>query len=188
MAAAVSFPYVADLPLFKFKQMIAQYAESSGSLHAFITFTGRAVARLIPGGAFELSTFSWIAKVVLWALVGIFAIYQFRRAWLGWMYAPNEVASRWTSILFAIIFIGSSQFYSWYIGMLFPLSLLGAGRSRLTEIIVMLSGTHMLFAFLRSKAIGYFIISTAVPIALVLWRQRKSAEPESLLLSWKLRR
>ena len=85
-----------------------------------------------------------------------------------------EVADRWTSILFAVVFIGSSQFYTWYIGMVFPLSLLGLGGSRLTDIIVLLSGTHMAFNFMRGKAIGYFLLTTALPVMFVLWRNHKA--------------
>jgi hypothetical protein len=72
---------------------------------------------------------------------------------------------RWTSILFALIFIASSQFYAWYIGMLFPLALLTQRKTFLADAIVALSGAHMLsFTFLRRKAIGYFIVATVLPI------------------------
>ncbi len=186
LTAIVSLPYIGGVNAFRFRQVFEQYAESSGSLHAFLTFSVRALARVIPTEAFELATFSRSSNIVLWGIVALFALYQLLRAWLGRRYAPNDIISRWTSVLFAIIFVGSSQFYSWYIGMLFPLSLLGAGRSVLTDIIVMLSGTHMAFAFLRSKAIGYFLISTALPIALILWRRRRSSEPGIPLLAWGL--
>jgi hypothetical protein len=40
-------------------------------------------------------------------------------------------------------------------------------------MIVLLSGTHMLgFTFLRQRGMGYFLITTAIPVALVLWRHR----------------
>jgi hypothetical protein len=72
---------------------------------------------------------------------------------------------RWTSILFALIFVASSQFFSWYIGMLFPLALLADRKTLLPDAVVLLTGGHMLsFTFLRRKAIGYFIFATLVPI------------------------
>ena len=72
---------------------------------------------------------------------------------------------RWTSILFALIFVASSQFYAWYIGMLFPLALLTDRKTILADAIVALSGAHMLsFTFLRRKAIGYFVFATVLPV------------------------
>ena len=72
---------------------------------------------------------------------------------------------RWTSILFALIFIASSQFYAWYLGMLFPLALLTYRKTILADAIIALSGAHMLsFTFLRRKAIGYFVVATLIPV------------------------
>jgi len=170
----ISLPYVWDLRAFKLQQFLAQLSESTGSLHAFITFSYRAVMHHFFEGSVDLDAFSQTTKVMLWAIVAMFGIYQLRRAWLFSRSGPMEVADRWTSILFAVVFIGSSQFYTWYIGMVFPLSLLGLGGSRLTDIIVLLSGTHMAFNFMRGKAIGYFLLTTALPVMFVLWRNHKA--------------
>ena len=73
---------------------------------------------------------------------------------------------RWTSILFAVIFVASSQFYAWYIGMLFPLALLTDRRTILADAVLLLSGAHMLsFTSLKRKAIGYFLVATLIPVA-----------------------
>ena len=170
----ISLPYVWDLRAFKLQQFLAQLSESTGSLHAFITFSYRAVMNHFFQSSVNLDAFSEATKVMLWAIVAMFGIYQLRRSWLFSRSGPMEVADRWTSILFAVVFIGSSQFYTWYIGMVFPLSLLGLGGSRLTDIIVLLSGTHMAFNFMRGKAIGYFILTTALPVMFVLWRNHKA--------------
>jgi hypothetical protein len=88
---------------------------------------------------------------------------------------------RWTSILFALIFIVSSQFYAWYLGMLFPLALLTHRKTILADLVVALSGAHMLsFTFLRRKAIGYFLVATVLPVMYLLitrrqWRATKLA-------------
>jgi hypothetical protein len=186
LTAVVSAPYVGAISTFKFAQIYEQFAESSGSLHAFLTFSARAVSRLAAVEEFEIAAFSRMSKILLWSIVGLFTLYQLRRAWAGRRYTPKEIATRWTSVLFAIVFIGSSQFYSWYIGILFPLSLLGAGRSVLTDIVVMLSGTHLLFAFLRGKAIGYFLISTAIPITVILWWRERASSTGMRRLAWGL--
>jgi hypothetical protein len=172
IAVVVSLPYIWELPSFKLGPVVAQFSESSGSLHAFVTFLYRAVASFVSRQQIGLETFSRVAGTLCWLTAGMFTLRQLARAWTS-PSEPFEVASRWTSIMFAVIFIGSSQFYPWYIGMLLPLSVIGAGTSLLTDVVVMLSGTHLVFTFLRTKAIGYFLISTAIPVALVVWRFRK---------------
>jgi hypothetical protein len=131
----------------------------------------------------NLETLSSVVKFVLWAVVAAFMMYQLRRAWLSRTSTAAEVAGRWTSILFAVVFVGSSQFYAWYIGIVFPLSLLGAGASRLTDLVVLLSGTHMAFNFLRGKAIGYFLVTTAIPVIYVIWSRLRESQSGPLLAS-----
>ena len=84
---------------------------------------------------------------------------------------------RWTSILFGLIFVASSQFYAWYIGMMFPLALLTHRKTILADVVLVLSGAHMLsFTFLRRKAIGYFLIATALPVLLVVISRRPAMQ------------
>src|SRR5262249_56686483 len=87
---------------------------------------------------------------------------------------PIVMIQKWTTILFVLIFVASSQFYAWYLGMLLPLALLTHRKNILTECVLALSGAHMLsFTFLRRKAIGYFVVATLIPIfGLVAYRQR----------------
>ena len=80
---------------------------------------------------------------------------------------------RWSSILFALIFVASSQFYAWYIGMVFPLALLTHRKTIVTDAVILLSGAHLLsFTFLRRKAIGYFLIATALPVLYLVIAKR----------------
>jgi hypothetical protein len=168
----VSVPYISELPSFKVGPVLTQFTESSGSLHAFLTFVFRAIAPII-SSSLDFQAFSRFAGTLLWLTAGVFTLRQLAHAWSSRKAMPNEVADRWTSVLFAIVFIGSSQFYPWYIGMLLPLSVVGAGSSLLTDIVVMLSGTHLAFNFLRTRAIGYFLISTLVPVTIAVWHFRK---------------
>ena len=80
---------------------------------------------------------------------------------------------RWSAILFALIFVASSQFYAWYIGMLFPLALLTHRKTILADCIIALSGAHLLsFTLLRRKAIGYFVVATVLPLLYLLAKKR----------------
>jgi hypothetical protein len=176
LTAIVSVPYIFELSTFKIGPVVTQFSESSGSLHAFMTFLLRAVVPFVSTRHFDLQTFSQFLGTFLWLTAGMFTLRQLAQAWVTNKFAPSEIATRWTSILFAVVFIGSSQFYPWYIGMLLPLSIVGAGTSLLTDIVVLLSGTHLVFTFLRTKAIGYFLISTAFPVLLVVWRFRKRGQ------------
>lgn len=169
LAAGASLPYVWDFGSFKLQQVAVQLTESTGSLHSFMTFTYRAIARLVSSDPVHLGAFARSTGLLLWGVVAIITIYQFRRAWSGKRSSPYDIAARWTSILFAVIFVGSSQFYIWYIGMVFPMALLTAGRNRLSDVVVLLSGTHMLFNFLHGKAIGHFLLATAIPLLLLFF-------------------
>jgi hypothetical protein len=174
LTVVVSLPYVLELPAFRTRQVFEQFGESSGSLHAFVVFTGRALARFVSADGFEVASLSHAANIALWSIVALFTICEYRKAWLTQTYASADMATRWTSILFSIVFVGSSQFYPWYIGMFLPLSLVRAGQSRLTDVVITLSATHMVFAFMRSKAIGYFLLSSGLPLVLLFWYWQKS--------------
>jgi len=55
-------------------------------------------------------------------------------SWKPPVLEPFTMIQRWTSILFGLILVASSQFYAWYIGMMFPLAILTRGT--------VLSGRH----------------------------------------------
>ncbi len=175
LTVLISLPYMTRPGTFKIQEVFNQLTEKTGSLHAFVRFTFRSLSGLVHSGPVNLDGFSTAASFVLWGLVATFTLHEFLKSWPGRRDEPRDVASRWTSVMFAVIFVGSSQFYPWYIGMLFPLSLVTAGTSLLTEIIVLMSGTHLAFTFLRSKIIGYFILSTIVPVVVVLWHRKRGA-------------
>ena len=64
--------------------------------------------------------------------------------------------------------------------MIFPLALLAVGTSALTDLIVVLSGTHIAFSFMRSRAIGYFLLTTLVPLTIVLWNRWRTERQRML--------
>lgn len=175
VTAALSYPYIWDIQSFKYKEVVSQLSESRGSMHGFMMYPLTAVfSMLSPIVHIDLGLVSRISRRVLWLIVIVFGVRELRQSWRRSFVSPAEVAIRWTSVLFAVLFIGSSQFYSWYIGMIFPLSLLCVGVSRVSDILVLLSGTHMVgFSVLRFNHFAYFLIATVIPAALVLqWRDR----------------
>ena len=136
---------------------------------------------IVPSGE-ALTSFT---KVGLWIGFVVFIVYQLRVSWKERNQDPFAMIQQWTSILFALIFVASSQFYAWYIGMVFPLALLTHRRTILSDCVIALSGAHILsFTFLRRKAIGYFVIATAFPILLLLISRYKRARPLLPILSY----
>jgi hypothetical protein len=71
-----------------------------------------------------------------------------------------------------VIFVASSQFYAWYIGMVLPLALAMSPGHPLRVFVVLLSGTHLVsFTSVSRKAIGYFLLGTGA--GAVCWRFRQ---------------
>jgi hypothetical protein len=152
-------------------------------MHAFMMYPLEAgFSAISPIVHIDLGLVSRICRRILWLIVVIVGIRELKRSWSRQPSTPKEIAIRWTSILFAVMFVGSSQFYAWYIGMIFPLSLLCVGTSTLSDILVLLSGTHMVgFTFLRHNHFAYFLLATATPALLVIWRLgRRSGTPIAL--------
>ena len=174
-----ALPYLREVTGFRYKLILAQLSESTGSLHAFILYSYRMLTGLWPFLLGSMPEFRLATQVVLWLIFGIFAVRELHASWSERSIEPLLMIQRWTSILFAIIFVASSQFFAWYIGMLFPLALLTDRKSTLADTVILLSGTHMLsFTFLRRKAIGYFVLATLVPIiymAVVSSRRKATA-------------
>jgi hypothetical protein len=176
MFVATALPYIGQATSFKYRLIAEQVSESSGSLHAFMVYSFRVLGRIWPSLIHFVPGFGAATKITLWA---VFAVFIIRELYLSWKESSKEpllMIQRWTSILFALIFIASSQFYAWYIGMLFPLALLTDRKSILADAIVALSGAHMLsFTFLRRKAIGYFILATVLPVMYAVLARRQRA-------------
>src|SRR5262249_11540846 len=185
----VAAPYAAEYESFKYRLIWAQLSESTGSLHTFVLYSFRAIARVWPALIGSVSTFGLVTQAALWIGFTMFVLHQLYASWKQDGAEPFTMIQRWTSVMFVLIFIGSSQFYSWYLGMMFPLALLTHGTTILADCVVALSGAHLLwFTFLRRKAIGYFVFATLVPVLYVVtrkWRLRASARMPNYLDSTK---
>ena len=169
--------YAAEAACFKYRLILAQISESTGSLHSFVVILFRTFARMWPALIDSVPRFSSVTQALLWVAFAIFIVRQLYVAWSGGLEQPLTMIQRWTSILFALIFVASSQFFAWYLGMMFPLALLTHRKTILADAVVVLSGTHMLsFTFLRRKAIGYFLIATVLPMLFLLMSKRQSRE------------
>jgi len=126
-----------------------------------------------PSLANFLPSFAVVTQIALWVVFAGFVIRELRVTWRDRSEEPLLMIQRWSSILFALIFVASSQFYAWYIGMVFPLALLTHRKTIVTDVLILLSGAHLLsFTFLRRKAIGYFLIATALPVLYLVIAKR----------------
>src|SRR5262249_33417900 len=130
-----------------------------------MVYSFRSLSRVWPPLIDFVPGFGAVTKIALWAIFAVFIVHELHVSWKESSEKPLLMIQRWTSILFALIFVASSQFYAWYIGMLLPLALLTDRKSILADAVVALSGAHMLsFTFLRRKAIGYFVVATVLPV------------------------
>jgi alpha-1,6-mannosyltransferase len=175
LVIAMALPYAGEFASFKYSLIWGQLTESTGSLHSFVLYSFRSVARVFPVMIHSVSSFGLITQVGLWILFAAFIARELYLSWNERTDDPLMMIQRWTSILFALIFVASSQFFAWYIGMMFPLALLTRRKTLLSDCVIALTGAHMLsFTFLRRKAIGYFLVATLLPLVLLLLHRRRS--------------
>jgi hypothetical protein len=166
-AALVSLPFLGSISTFRFDLISAQlFKTTAGSLYAFLFYLYRFAGRFAALGSME--TFGSVLQILLWfigaSVIGVEG-YRFCRkrepSFEDWI-AINS----W--IIFVIIVIASSQFYSWYLAMLLPLVLLLHADHWLRSLVVLLSATHALsLTSLSRKGIGYFLLTLFPAIALV---------------------
>jgi hypothetical protein len=124
------------------------------------------VIRISPALRGSLPIFRAAKQFGLWCAFAAFVIHELRATWFDKSTQALTMIQKWASILSVLIFISSSQFFAWYIGMLFPIALLTDRKTILADAVVGLSGAHMLsFTLLRRKALGYFFVATLIPIA-----------------------
>jgi hypothetical protein len=171
----LALPYLADLSLFKMALIAGQMTESTGSLHSFVVGILRmfnVTEDRFPGFMPHLFV---ALKAALWLAFALFAARELRNV-LKAALSLDRIIVRWTQILAFILFLSSSQFYAWYIGMLLPLAVL-AYDSWVGRAVVAASAAHLLaFTDLKSKRIGYFIFCTVAPFLLTLiWARRERA-------------
>src|SRR5262249_2996271 len=144
LSAAIVFagaaPYVSEFASFKYHLIWVQLFESTGSLHTFMLYSLRALGRVWPPLASSLSSFGAVTQVTLWLMFAFFFARQFFVFWKQPALEPFMMIQRWTTILFVLIFVASSQFYAWYIGMMFPLAILTRGTTLVADCVIALSG------------------------------------------------
>src|SRR5262245_10534591 len=166
---AAAAPYVSEFASFKYHLIWVQLFESTGSLHTFMMYSFRALGRVWPLLANSLSSFGAVTQATLWLMFAIFTARELLVSWKQPIPEPFMTIQRWTTILFVLIFIASSQFYAWYIGMMFPLAILTRGTTLVADCVIALSGAHILgFTFLRRKAIGHFLLANLLPVVSLL--------------------
>jgi hypothetical protein len=174
IVCAAAAPYVSEFASFKYHLIWIQFSESTGSLHAFMKYSFRALGRVWPPLANFLSSFGAVTHATLWLMFAGFTARELFVSWKQPVVEPFMMIQKWMSILFVLIFVASSQFYAWYIGMMFPLAILTRGTTLVADCVIALSGTHILsFTFLRGRAIGYFLIATLLPVVYQLAQRHR---------------
>ena len=170
---ALSLPYVWDIAHFRFDLMAAQLNKITvGSLFSFFYYAYRAMSRVVaPFGSLE--SFGNALRILLWVVSVMLILREARRFIVSVKPALEDLIRLSSWILFVVIFIASTQSYSWYIGMLFPLALLLSETDGLRRFVVLLSATHVLsLTSLSRKAIGYFAATTGSAAGWVLFSDR----------------
>jgi hypothetical protein len=158
-----AIPYIGKWSGFRFDLISAQLNKiTAGSLYAFIFYLYRVASQSISMPV-RIETFGFLLKILLWS-IGLFVVaaeaYRFFRKREPSLDDWIATSSR---ILLAIIFIVSSQFYSWYIGMFLPLTLMLPTGDWLRSFSVSVNGAHVFsLTSLSRKGIGYFLL-TLVP-------------------------
>jgi hypothetical protein len=153
---ALSLPYAWDITHFRFDLMAAQLNKiTAGSVFSFFFYSYRAVMRVgAPFGSLE--SFGNGLRSLLWIVGVMLILWQVRRIIQNVKPALEDLIRLSSWILFVVIFIASPQFYSWYVGMLFPLALVLRETDKLRQFVVLLSATHVLsLTSLSRKGIGY---------------------------------
>ncbi len=164
MLSILSAPFIGDVSGFRFDLIASQIGKTTaGSLYSFVYYVCRFVA---PGWN---DAFGLMVRLLLWsgsaAIVG-WKLFEFCRKAKPEL---QDVISVSTWILFLIVFVASSQFYSWYIGMLFPLTLVLRSEEWMRSLMILLSTTHVFsLTSLSRKGIGYFVVTSGA----ALWASR----------------
>ena len=155
IGVAMSFPYVTEVQRFRFDLMRAQLDKvTAGSLYAFVFY----LYRWLSGAD---SPLTWL-KVLLWGVALVWILWETWSFWSKPQPEVRDIARLCCVVLVAIILVGSSQFYSWYLGMILPIALL-VERDGVSDFVVTLGGTHVLsLTSLSRKGIGYFVLTTGV--------------------------
>jgi hypothetical protein len=174
LGCALSLPYAWDITRFRFDLMAAQLNKvTAGSMFSFFFYVYRAVTRVAaPLGSLE--SFGNGLRILLWVVSAMLILREARRFIRAVKPGVEDLVRLSSWILFVVIFIGSTQFYSWYIGMLFPLALLLRETDRLRQFVVLLSATHVLsLTSLSRKGIGYFAGTTGSAAGWFLFSKRE---------------
>lgn len=161
ITAAVALPYLFGAEAFQPGAMLSQMTNTKDSLYAFLFYSYRSLTRLVPILAGSLDAFGNGVKLLLWLGFIILCAFRF------WSYirrvSPDSAFAigEWALLLSVLIGIVSSQFYAWYIGMVFPLLLLLPAAHWLWRAGVIASSLHVLsLTSLMRKGIGYFAFTT----------------------------
>jgi hypothetical protein len=172
VGAVLAVPYVSDASLFHLGLIAGQMTESTGSLHSFVVGLLKMLDITVDRFPTGLPAVLAALKIALWLAFAVFAVRELREAWKRAL-TIDRIVVRWTTVLAFILFVSSSQFYAWYIGMLLPLAVM-AYESWVGRAVIAASAAHLFgFTELKGKRVGYFIFCTLAPFVLTLIAARR---------------
>jgi hypothetical protein len=177
----LAIPYAADLCQFRFDIMRQDLSFNGMSLPALTENIGHGIERLAFHSTslpwFEGGLFKFIAglKVALFASFAGLCVWLFRRAVKeGANYSCTAMIRDCLLLALLAVCAVSSKFHPWYILMFFPVALWLPERSELRRLAITLSCTQLFaITYLGHSGGINFVLLTAVPLLLSLYRYRK---------------
>src|SRR5215813_3946752 len=97
IVSAAAAPYVSEFASFKYHLIWVQFSASTGSFHAFMMYSFRALGRVWPPLANSLSTFAAVTQATLWLVFAVFAAREFFVSWKQPRLEPFSMIQRWTT-------------------------------------------------------------------------------------------
>jgi hypothetical protein len=178
VAAAVSAPYLVDLPLLlrRFADIRDNATLIDNSLHSFLIHIFENAARLLPALAPLHSAADTAIKTAL--RVG-FLIFLVPQGYKVWKERTTEVfIEKSVLILFVLFCVVTSKFNGWYMGMLLPPALLLPERHWLRRVIVLITAAQVLsLTFFKQAYILNYFAMILLP-AWLAYRQGKRQKAE----------
>ena len=181
---AASVPYLDHRSSLNLGSMGANLVAPHRSLAVAALTSYKILGHLIPPIARTFSTARVLIIATPWLVVSFLSLIQLVKFAANPEPRIEDLVVGSLSVLFMVVCIASSKFYSHYIGMFFPLAMVLRSEHWLSRLVV-LTSVFQLFSmtFIGSANILNYAATVAVPIFLVL-RSDRSAIRAALGVSW----
>jgi len=174
----VAGPYVLDWQQFRFAEMKQNATFVHDSLHSFLIYIFESIAQLVPPLSPWHDLVNELIKAVLRLGLIIFLLAQILT--IPKHFTATVFIRKSLLAMFVLIFVASSKFYAWYLGMLLPLALFTDPRYWLRRLVVLISGSELFsLTFLpQAHMLNYFAM-VLVPAGIVSRQVARERKEES---------